>query len=129
MIPSEQYSSQIRDHLARPRNRGELADANGEGRDENPVCGDVMTIWIRVTGGRIADARFEVKGCDPSIAAGSEVTEMLKGMNADEVLRLREDDVNERLGGLPRSKRHCAALAVRAVNNAIEDYRRHQDFH
>ena len=118
-IPSLPYSPEIRDHLAHPRNRGTISDADGIGRDENPVCGDIMTIWVRIEDGAIATATFEARGCDPSLAAGSLVTELITGMAVEQAAAVGPEQIDKLLGGLPRSKRHAAHLAVAAMRNAL----------
>ncbi len=116
------YSPRVHDHVAHPRNRGPVEDANGVGMDENPVCGDVMTVWIRVEDGVVNRTGFEVHGCAPSIAAGSAVTEMILNRTIDEVGGLQPGPIEQALGGLPPGKRHCAQLASRAVRRAVADY-------
>jgi len=117
------YSPQVRDHISRPRNLGPLDDANGIGHDENPVCGDVMTVWVRIRSGVVEAATFTARGCDPAIAAGSRVTEMIVGRKDHEAAALQPEDVADALGGLPPVKRHCAVLAVRSMRKAIADHR------
>jgi nitrogen fixation NifU-like protein len=118
-----QYSPNVREHVAHPRNMGEISNATGSGTEENPVCGDVMTVWIRVGDGIIRAAGLTVKGCLPSIAAGSVATESIIGRSVAEVDGLSPDDIDQALGGLPKVKRHCAFLAARAVRKAVADYR------
>ena len=119
MIPHQPYSPEIRDHIAHPRNRGEPEYADAVGTDENPVCGDVMTVWLHISEGVITGARFEARGCEPSIAAGSFLTEMVRGQTLEEAAMVQVDAIDTGLGGLPRAKRHAAALAVTALRNAL----------
>jgi nitrogen fixation NifU-like protein len=124
--PESPYSPQVRDHILRPRNVGPLDDANGVGHDENPVCGDVMTVWVRIRNGLIEAATFTARGCDPAIASGSRVTEMIVGRRDYEAVAIAPEDVADALGGLPPVKRHCAVLAVRSMRKAIADHRDRQ---
>lgn len=122
-----QYSEQVLDHFAHPRNVGELADANGVGTVGNPVCGDIMKMYIKVEEGIIVDVRFQTFGCGAAIATSSISTELIKGKTVEEALQLTNKAVAEALGGLPPVKMHCSLLAEEAVRSAIEDYhnRRH----
>lgn len=117
-----QYSEQVLDHFARPRNVGELTDANGVGTVGNPVCGDIMKMYIKVEDGIIVDVRFQTFGCGAAIATSSISTEMIKGKTVEEALQLTNKAVAEALGGLPPVKMHCSLLAEEAVRAAIEDY-------
>jgi len=117
-----QYSEQVLDHFAHPRNVGELPDANGVGTVGNPVCGDIMKMYIKVEDGIIVDARFQTFGCGAAIATSSIATELIKGKSVEEALRLTNKAVAEALGGLPPVKMHCSLLAEEAVRAAIEDY-------
>jgi len=117
-----QYSEQVLEHFAHPRNVGELPDANGVGTVGNPVCGDIMKMFIKVEDGIIVDVRFQTFGCGAAIATSSISTEMIKGKTVEEALRLTNKAVAEALGGLPPVKMHCSLLAEEAVRAAIEDY-------
>jgi nitrogen fixation NifU-like protein len=116
------YSEQVRAHILSPHHRGEIADANGIGQEENPVCGDVMTIWVHVEEGVVAAAGFEVAGCEPSIAAGSVATELIIGKSVAEAQSVTRQQIAEALGGLPTIKMHCAVLAAGAIRKALADY-------
>lgn len=118
-----QYSEQVLDHFAHPRNVGELPDANGVGTVGNPVCGDIMKIYIKVENDVITDVRFQTFGCGAAIATSSISTELIKGKTVEEALQLTNKAVAEALGGLPPVKMHCSLLAEEAVRAAIEDYR------
>jgi len=109
------YSERLLDHFRDPRNSGELEDATVRVEVENPACGDVLRLSVRVEGGRIAEARFKVRGCTASIAAGSALTECIAGRNREELARLAESDIEQALDGLPQASRHAAALAVDAA--------------
>lgn len=120
----DMYTEKVKDHFFHPRNVGEIKDADGVGTVGNPVCGDVMTIYIKVKDGRIADIKFKTYGCAAAIASSSIATEMVKGMKLDEAMKLSRDDVANELGGLPAIKMHCSNLAADALHEAIKDYRK-----
>ena len=117
-----QYSEKVMDHFAHPRNVGELPDANGIGTVGNPVCGDIMKMFIRVEDEVIVDVRFQTFGCGAAIATSSISTEMIKGKTIKEALQLTNRAVAEALDGLPPVKMHCSLLAEEAVRSAISDY-------
>ncbi|HZT96372.1 MAG TPA: iron-sulfur cluster assembly scaffold protein [Chloroflexota bacterium] len=119
------YSPTLLDHFRSPRNRRSLQEFSGRGHDENPVCGDQMTIWIRIEAGVVAEAGFEAYGCEPSIAAGSMVTTMVSGMAVAEAADITPEAIAVALGGLPPVKRHASMLASRVLRAAIDDSRRH----
>jgi len=116
------YSEKVMEHFFNPRNVGEIPDADGVGTVGNPICGDMMTIYIKVKDGRIADIKFKTFGCGAAIATSSMVTEMAKGMTLEEALKIRREEVADELGGLPPIKMHCSNLAADALHRAIEDY-------
>lgn len=116
------YSKKVLDHFMNPRNVGEIPDADGVGMEGNPVCGDVMKIYIKVDGDRIVDAKFQTFGCGAAIAVSSMITEMVKGKTLDEAMKISKDLVAEALGGLPPQKMHCSNLGADALKKAIEDY-------
>lgn len=119
-----QYSDVVMDHFTNPRNVGEIEDADGVGEVGNPVCGDMMTFYIKVDDEeRLEDVKFKTFGCGAAIAVSSMVSEMAKGKTVDEALKISRDDVAEELGGLPRQKMHCSNLGADALHLAIEDYR------
>jgi len=118
------YSEEVMDHFTNPRNVGEIEDADGVGEVGNPVCGDVMTFYIKVDGdGRLSDVKYKTFGCGAAIAVSSMVSEMAKGKTVDEALKITRDDVADKLGGLPKNKMHCSNLGAEALAKAIEDYR------
>ncbi len=117
-----QYSEKVMDHFAHPRNVGEMPDANGIGTVGNPVCGDVMKMYIKVEDDIIVDVRFQTFGCGAAIATSSISTEMIKGKSIQEALSLTNKAVAEALDGLPPMKMHCSLLAEEAVKSAINDY-------
>ena len=118
------YSEKVMDHFKNPRNVGEIADADGIGTVGNPVCGDMMTIYIKVKEGRIVDVKFKTFGCGAAVATSSMITEMAKGKSLDEALKITRSDVAENLGGLPPIKMHCSNLAADALHEAIKDYQK-----
>ncbi len=118
------YTEKVMDHFANPRNVGELPDADGIGEVGNPVCGDIMKMYIKVEGDTITDVKFKTFGCGAAIATSSIATEMIKGATIDEALALTNKAVVETLGGLPPAKLHCSVLAEQAVKSAISDYYR-----
>lgn len=117
-----QYSEKVMEHFRNPRNVGEIPDANGIGNVGNPVCGDIMRLYIRVEDDRIVDAKFKTFGCGAAIATSSMVTELVKGKSIDEALKISNRAVAEALGGLPPIKMHCSVLAEEALKSAIDDY-------
>ncbi len=117
------YSGKVMDHFKNPRNMGEIPDADGVGTVGNPVCGDMMTIYIKVKGDRIADIKFKTFGCGAAIATSSMTTELAKGKTLGEAMKLTREDVAQNLEGLPPIKMHCSNLALDALREAIKDYR------
>lgn len=116
------YSSKMMEYFQNPRNVGEIPDADGVGTVGNPVCGDIMRLYIKVENGIIADAKFKTFGCGAAIATSSMVTEMVKGKPLEEALKISNKAVAEALGGLPPIKMHCSVLAEQALRAAIDDY-------
>ena len=115
------YSEMVIDHSMKPRNVGNLEDADGFARVAGS-CGDTMEIWLKVMDGIIAQATFYTDGCGTSIASGSMVTELARGKNISEAQRISEQDVLAALGGLPDESEHCALLAANTLKAAIRDY-------
>jgi NifU-like protein involved in Fe-S cluster formation len=115
------YSEVFKDHLAHPRNSGELAEANAVAEQSNPVCGDRLRLSLLIRDGRIETARFLAYGCPPTLASGSALAEMLEGMTLDDALRLTRKEIVTAVGGLPARKQHAAALAIETLRMAIED--------
>jgi nitrogen fixation protein NifU and related proteins len=114
------YSEILKDHLANPRNAGQLQDANVFATQVNPVCGDQLQLSMRVRDGRIEAARFLAYGCAPTLACGSALTEMLVGMKIDEAAGITRQEIIGALGGLPSRKQHAAALAIETLRTALE---------
>ncbi len=111
------YSEKVLDHFEHPRNVGELQGADAEARTENPVCGDIMKLWVKLSADRVSieDVRFRTRGCVASIAAGSCLTELIKGKSLTEAKAIRREQLVEELGGLPNASQHGAYLALDAL--------------
>jgi nitrogen fixation NifU-like protein len=118
------YSEKVMDHFSNPRNVGEIPDADGVGEVGNPVCGDMMTFYIKVKDSRLEDVKFKTFGCGAAIAVSSMVAEMAKGKTIDEALKINNESVAKELGGLPPNKMHCSNLGAEALHQAIENYRK-----
>lgn len=118
------YNETVMDHFTNPRNVGEIPDADGVGETGNFKCGDTMTLYIKVRDEKIIDIKFQTFGCGAAIASSSMLTEIVKGLSLDEARRITNQDVADRLGGLPPIKLHCSNLAADALQNAIDDYYR-----
>ncbi len=117
------YSDKVMDHFTNPRNVGEIEDPDGVGQVGNPVCGDIMKMFIKVEDNRIVDIKFKTFGCGAAIATSSAITELVKGKTIEEALAITREDVAEELGGLPPNKMHCSNLAADALHRAIADYK------
>jgi len=117
-----QYSEKVMEHFRNPQNVGEIKDASGTGKVGNPVCGDVMALYIKVENDIVVDAKFKTFGCGAAIATSSMVTELVKGKTIKEALAVSNHAVAEALGGLPSIKMHCSVLAEEALTSAIKDY-------
>jgi len=116
------YSTKVMDHFANPHNVGEIKDADGVGYVGNPVCGDIMELYIKVENDIITDAKFKTFGCGAAIATSSMVTDMVTGKTIEEALQISNKAVAEALDGLPPVKMHCSVLAEQALQSAIDDY-------
>jgi nitrogen fixation NifU-like protein len=116
------YTEKVMEHFKNPRNVGEIPDADGVGTVGNPVCGDLMTIYIKVKDNRLVDIKFKTFGCGSAIATSSMITELAKGKTLEEGLKITRANVADELGGLPAVKMHCSNLAADALHAAIEDY-------
>lgn len=119
---TELYNDTVIDHYRNPRNAGILEGANAVGKAENSACGDVLHLYLQVHENRVDSARFQTFGCAAAIAAGSRLTEMVKGLTLDELGEIRRQDVVDALGGLPPMKVHCSVLAEDAIRAALKDY-------
>jgi nitrogen fixation NifU-like protein len=121
------YSDKVMENFKNPKNTGEITDADGVGTVGNPVCGDMMTMYIKVKDNRIADIKFKTFGCGAAIATSSMTTEMAKGKTLEEALKISRQDVATELNGLPPVKMHCSNLAADALHAAIKDYYKKQE--
>lgn len=118
------YSEKVVEHYTNPRNVGEIENADGIGEVGNPICGDVMKMYLKIENEVIKDVKFKTYGCGAAIAASSVTTEMIKGKTIKEALEITNEQVVEELGGLPPIKLHCSVLAEEAIKTAIADYYR-----
>ena len=116
------YSDKVMDHFRNPRNVGVIEDADGVGEAGNPVCGDIMKIYLKIDDDVISDVKFETFGCGSAIASSSMATELIKGKPVEEAATLTNKAVTEALDGLPIHKLHCSVLAEEAIKLALKDY-------
>ena len=116
------YSGIVMDHFRHPRNVGVIEDADGVGEVGNPVCGDIMKIYLKIDNDIISDVKFETFGCGSAIASSSMATELIKGKPVSDALALTNKAVTEALDGLPAHKLHCSVLAEQAIKKAMKDY-------
>ena len=120
------YNDKVMEYFMNPRNVGEIEDADGIGEEGNPVCGDMMTFYIKVKDDRIEDVKFKTFGCGAAIAVSSMVSEMAKGKTLDEAMEITPSLVAAELDGLPKNKFHCSNLGAQALQKAIDNYRSKQ---
>lgn len=113
------YSPQLLDHFQNPRNAGELAAADAVAEISNPVCGDVIRLSLQVRGDRIAEIRFKAKGCVPSMACASALTELSQGKTVSEARKLTREDLIAAVGGVPPASAHAAQLALDVLSTAL----------
>jgi len=114
------YSAQLLDHFQNPRNVGDLTDPDALVEIENPVCGDVLRLSLKIDDGRITDVRFKAKGCVPSIACGSALTELIAGKSLEQARVTSRDDITVAVGGLPQASAHAAQLALDALAASLQ---------
>jgi nitrogen fixation protein NifU and related proteins len=117
------YSARLLDHFEHPRNVGEIAGADASARVENPACGDIMQLTLKLAGGRIVEARYRTRGCVAAIACGSALTEMLIGLTPDEAGAIRRESLVGAVGGLPNESLHASHLAIDALQAALKQIR------
>ena len=117
------YSEKVMEHFMNPRNVGEIEEPDGVGEVGNPVCGDMMTFYIKVKDNRLEDVKFKTFGCGAAIAVSSMVSEMAMGKTLEEAMKITPRLVADELEGLPKNKFHCSNLGAQALHKAIEDYR------
>ena|ERR1043166_16244 len=116
------YSEVFKDHIANPRNAGELADANASAEETNPVCGDRLRLGLRIDHERIQTVRFLAYGCAPTLACGSVMTEIIEGMSVVDANSLTRKQLVDALGGLSPQKQHAAALAIETLQRALQSF-------
>lgn len=115
------YSAKFKEHLAHPRNAGELSNANAVADETNPICGDRLRLSLIVEDGRIEAARYLAYGCPPTLVCGSVLTELISGKTTDEARKLTRADLLDAIGGLPSRKHHAASLAIETLHSALQD--------
>lgn len=120
------YSEKVMDHFTNPRNVGEIENADGVGEEGNPVCGDMMTFYIKVKDNKLEDVKFKTFGCGAAIAVSSMVSELAKGQTLEDAMKITPEQVAKELEGLPKNKFHCSNLGAQALQKAIEDYQNKQ---
>jgi len=118
------YSKKVMEHFMNPKNVGIIENPDGYGKVGNPVCGDLMEMYIKVKNDVITDIKFKTFGCGSAIATSSMVTEIAKGKHIDEAMKITRNNVADELEGLPPQKMHCSNLAADALHSAIEDYKK-----
>ncbi|MFC2066007.1 Fe-S cluster assembly scaffold protein NifU [Chloroflexota bacterium] len=116
------YSEKVMEHFMKPRNVGEIENPDGVGEEGNPVCGDMMSFYIKVKENRLEDVKFKTFGCGAAIAVSSMVSEMAMGKTLEEALKITPELVAKELEGLPKNKFHCSNLGAQALHKAIKDY-------
>lgn len=121
------YSKTVMDHFKNPRNVGEIENADGVGEIGNPICGDMMSIYLKIQDNKINDIKFQTFGCGAAIAVSSMLTEIAKGKTLEEAKKITNKDVAEALDGLPKNKLHCSNLGADALQAAIQDYERKKE--
>jgi len=129
-----QYSKKVLDHFKNPRNQGQIKNPDSIGQAGNPVCGDIMKIYLKIKKQKnkktkkqeeiIADIKFETLGCAAAISVSSALTDRVKGMTLEQALKIKKDDIVKDLGGLPLVKIHCSMLGIEALRQAINKYKR-----
>jgi nitrogen fixation protein NifU and related proteins len=117
------YSERVLDHFQHPRNVGEIENASAVVEMTNPVCGDLMKLWVLVRDGRVGDVKFKTQGCIPAVACGSWLTEAMMGRPLPELAGITAEQIEAALGGLPPASRHAARLAADALHRLIEAVR------
>lgn len=114
------YSSELLDYFQNPRNVGEIADANASAQLENPACGDVLKLTLKVSGEEIVDIRFKARGCVPAMACGSALTSLVKGKTLTQARGLQIDDLVRTVGGIPEASTHAIQLALETLATALD---------
>ena len=132
LASGQRYTEKVMDHFLHPRNMGRMKNFSSKGEVGNPVCGDLMTLYIKIGKNKqgeeiISDISFETLGCGAAIATSSIITELAKGKTIKEALKISDQRVAQSLGGLPPAKMHCSNLAASALQKAIENYKKKGD--
>jgi nitrogen fixation protein NifU and related proteins len=127
MMTQGAYNDIVMDHFTNPRNMGEIENPSGVAEVGNPVCGDVMRLYLKIEDDYIVDAKFKTFGCSAAIASSSMTTELIIGKSIGEALRVSNEAVTQALGGLPPAKQHCSVLAEEALHAALDDYRKRRE--
>ncbi|MFA6296344.1 MAG: Fe-S cluster assembly scaffold protein NifU [Patescibacteria group bacterium] len=118
------YTEKVIEHFKNPHNMGAIENPDGLGQVGNPVCGDMMKLYIKVKDNKIEDIKFQTLGCAAAIATSSMITDLAKGKTLEQAEKISRGDVSDALGKLPPIKEHCSNLAADALHNAIEDYKK-----
>jgi nitrogen fixation NifU-like protein len=118
------YSQKVIDHFMNPRNKGKPREYDAVGKVGNPICGDVMYIYIKVNDNRIENIGWETMGCAAAISTSSMITELARGKTLEEAEKITKKDIADALDGLPPIKMHCSNLAADGLKKAIENYRK-----
>ena len=121
-IKNMAYSEKLLDYFQNPRCVGEIPDADAVTEVSNPVCGDVMKLWVKVDSGRVQDAKFKAQGCSAAIATSSYATELIVGMSVADARLITKEQIADALGGLPASKIHCSVLASDAIKKVLNGF-------
>lgn len=114
------YSAEVLDHFEHPRNAGTIADADAQARIENPACGDILELTLKVDGGRIAQIQFRARGCVAAMACASALTELVRGKTTDEARKLTREELLRVVGGLPPASSHAGHLAMDALDAVLQ---------
>lgn len=117
-----QYNKKMLEHFYKPHNQGSLKNADAVGQAGNPVCGDIMKIYLKIDKNVIKDIKFETLGCAAAIASSSVLTDLAKGRSIKSALSISKDDIIKKFGIVPKVKVHCSLLAVEALKQAIDNY-------
>jgi len=117
------YAPQLLDHFQNPRNAGVVADPDAAAQIENPACGDILQLTMKITNGRIGEIRFRAKGCVPAMACASALTELVQGKTTEGARRLSREDVVRAVGGLPEASGHASHLAIDALRAALKKFK------
>jgi nitrogen fixation NifU-like protein len=124
MAKNNLYTKEVMNHFLKPKNRGEIKNADAVGELGNPSCGDVMKVYLKVDkkSKKIKDIKFQTMGCAAAIATSSMITELAKGKTIEQAKKISNNDIADKLGGLPKIKMHCSNLAVDTLRKAIVDF-------